>query len=143
MAIFRQIHTSFWQDDFVLELTPEEKYFYIYLMTNTKTSACGIYELPKRIIEFETGYNRETVDKLIQKFIEYEKILYSEHTNELIILNWLKYNNYKSSKTQTCIKRELETVKNKDFISIVNKIIMPHTRGIDTPSIPHQRGANK
>ena len=32
MAKYRQLHTDFWNDGFVLDLTPEEKYFYIYLM---------------------------------------------------------------------------------------------------------------
>ena len=50
MAVYRNVHIEFWQDGFILDLTPEEKYFYIYLMTNSKTSQCGIYELPKRII---------------------------------------------------------------------------------------------
>ena len=58
MAVYRHIHINYWQDGFVLDLTPEEKYFYIYLMTNSKTSQCGIYELHRRIIETETGYNR-------------------------------------------------------------------------------------
>ena len=51
MAVYRHIHINYWQDGFVLDLTPEEKYFYIYLMTNSKTSQCGIYELHRRIIE--------------------------------------------------------------------------------------------
>jgi hypothetical protein len=55
MAVFRQIQISFWQDAFVLDLTPEEKYFYCYLLTNSKTAQCGIYELPKRIIEMSSG----------------------------------------------------------------------------------------
>jgi hypothetical protein len=65
VAIYRQVHVDFWQDGFVLDLTPEEKYFFLYLMTNSKTTQSGIYELPKRIIETETGYNRETVEKLL------------------------------------------------------------------------------
>ena len=31
MAKYRQLFTSFWKDTFVTELTPEEKYFYVYL----------------------------------------------------------------------------------------------------------------
>ena len=58
MAVYRQVQTSYWQDAFVLDLTPEEKFFYMYLMTNSKTTQCGIYELPKKVIEMETGYNR-------------------------------------------------------------------------------------
>jgi hypothetical protein len=59
MAVFRKIEISFWQDNFVLELTPEEKFFYLYLMTNSKTRQSGVYSLPVKVIEFETGYNRE------------------------------------------------------------------------------------
>ncbi len=58
MAKYRQLYTEFWSDSFVLELTPEEKYFYLYLISNCKTTQCGIYEISKRIIETETGYNR-------------------------------------------------------------------------------------
>ena len=90
MAVYRHIHIDYWQDGFVLDLTPEEKYFYIYLMTNSKTSQCGIYELPKRIIETETGYNRETVDKLLNRFIDYKKIVYCEETREVFLMNWNK-----------------------------------------------------
>ena len=43
MAAYRHIHIDYWQDSFVLDLTPEEKYFYIYLMTNSKTTQCGVY----------------------------------------------------------------------------------------------------
>ena len=35
MTITKKIQVKFWQDDFVLELTPEERYFYMYLVTNT------------------------------------------------------------------------------------------------------------
>ena len=70
MAVFRKLNTSFWQDPLVLDLTPEEKYFYLYLMTNTKTNQCGIYEIPKKVMEMETGYNSETIDKLIKRFVE-------------------------------------------------------------------------
>ncbi len=118
MAKFRQVHTEFWQDAFVLELTPEEKYFYLYLMTNSKTSQCGIYELPKRIIEIETGYNRETVDKLLQRFIDYGKIKYNEETQEIMLINWIKYNALKSSKVISCVEKELEQVKDKKFVEL-------------------------
>ena len=63
MSIYRHVHINYWQDAFILDLTPEEKYFYVYLLTNSKTKQCGIYELPMRIIETETGYNRENIDK--------------------------------------------------------------------------------
>lgn len=116
MAIFRYVQTAFWQDSFVLELTPEEKYFYLYLMTNQRTSQCGIFEISKRIMEIETGYSRETIDKLLKRFIGYGKILYCEETREIIILNWFKYNFINSKNTILCINKELKAVKNMEFI---------------------------
>lgn len=118
MSVYRQVQVSFWQDAFVLDLTPEEKYFYVYLMTNSKTSQIGIYELPKRVIEMETGYNRETVEKLIQRFKDYEKIDYNEPTREIILLNWPKHNWNNSPKIVTRVEKELRDVKYLPFVTM-------------------------
>ncbi|MDT3496009.1 DnaD domain protein [Bacillus toyonensis] len=109
MAVYRNVQVNFWQDDFVLDLTPEERYFYIYLLTCSKTTQCGIFPFPKRLAEMETGYNRETVDKLLQRFIDYGKILYDAETRELFILNWLRYNPVTNTNVEKC-------VKNKEFV---------------------------
>ncbi|CAG9611981.1 hypothetical protein BACCIP111899_01153 [Bacillus rhizoplanae] len=116
MAVYRNVQVNFWQDDFVLDLTPEERYFYIYLLTCSKTTQCGIYPLPKRLAEMETGYNRETVEKLLQRFIEYGKILYDAETKELYIQNWLRYNPVTNTNVEKCVLRELKTVKSKKFV---------------------------
>jgi len=118
MAVYRHIHIDYWQDGFILDLTPEEKYFYIYLMTNSKTSQCGIYELPKRIIETETGYNRETVNKLLNRFIDYKKIQYCEETREVFLMNWIKHNKIVSPKVKKCVYEELKKIKSIDMVNL-------------------------
>jgi DnaD/phage-associated family protein len=132
MAVYRQIHVTFWQDDFVLDLTPEEKYFYLYLMTNSKTTQCGIYEIPKRIIQFETGYNAETVDKLLKRFIEYGKILYCEETKEVMLLRWIKYNGSTSPKVKACVSKELKNVKCGEFLNRYLSLCIEYGYSIDT-----------
>ncbi len=121
MAKYRQLYTEFWSDSFVLELTPEEKYFYLYLISNSKTTQCGIYEISKRIIETETGYNRDTVEKLIKRFCDYNKILYCEETKELMVINWVKYNAPNNINAIKCVHRELSKIKHKDFLKILFK----------------------
>ncbi|MEK4497965.1 DnaD domain-containing protein [Bacillus sp. FSL R12-0069] len=116
MAVYRNVQVNFWQDEFILDLTPEERYFYIYLLTGTKTKQCGIYVLPKRVAELETGYNMETVEKLLNRFVAYGKILYDAETKELYILNWLHYSPILDTNVEKCVLRELKTVKNKEFI---------------------------
>ncbi|MBJ8074967.1 DnaD domain protein [Bacillus cereus group sp. N12] len=116
MAVYRNVQVNFWQDEFILDLTPEERYFYIYLLTGTKTKQCGIYILPKRVAELETGYSMETVEKLLNRFVEYGKIFYDMETKELFIVNWLRYNPILNMNVEKCVLRELKTVKNKEFI---------------------------
>jgi uncharacterized phage protein (TIGR02220 family) len=136
MGKHRFVNVDFWQDAFVLDLTPEEKYFYLYIMTNSKTSQCGIYELPYRVIELETGYNRETVTKLLNRFIEYKKIKYSKDTNELFVLNWAKFNWNNSEKVINRVKQELEDVKEvafvKEYVDYANSL-EKNTVQIDYP----------
>ena len=144
MAAYRHIHIDYWQDSFVLDLTPEEKYFYIYLMTNSKTTQCGVYSLHNRIIETETGYNRETVEKLIQRFIEYKKIYYCEETKEVYLVNWIKHNMSNSPKVQKCIKKEIDNIKNKEFVkkSIENLNMPNHLKMRMTKLIKAQQMMN-
>lgn len=116
MAKYRQLYTEFWNDNFVLNLEPEEKYFYIYLLTNPNTSQCGIYELPKKIMEMQTGHSKERVDSLLKKFEEYKKIIYSTETNEVIILNWVKYNEPNNINAIKCVNKEIKKIKNRSFV---------------------------
>jgi hypothetical protein len=113
---YRQVQTSYWQDPFVMDLTPEEKFFYVYLLTNTRTTQCGIFELPQQLIAAETGYNRETVDKLLKRFIDYGKISYSTATKELLIINWMKYNFINSATVISCIHNNLLEVKDQELL---------------------------
>ncbi|EOP68318.1 DnaD and phage-associated domain-containing protein [Bacillus cereus VDM006] len=88
----------------------------MYLMTNSKTSQSGIYELLLRIIETDTGYNRETVMKLLERFAEYGKINYNQKTKELFLINWLKFNPIKNVNIEKCVLKEIQSVKDKDFL---------------------------
>lgn len=150
MAVFRQIHVSFWQDSYVLELTPEQKYFYLYLMTNSKTQQCGCYQLPKKIMELETGYNGETIDKLIKVFEDADKIKYSHETKEVLLLNWSKHNFTQSPKVLKLVKKEIDNIKCPEFRNLCNSVYFPHLDtvsieypySIDTVPIPNRNNNN-
>lgn len=135
MAKYRHVQVQFWQDDFVITLTPEDKYFYLYLLTNTRSNQIGCYSLPKRMIEFETGYNRETVDKLIERFVNYGKIKYSEKTNEVFIFNWWRHNWTKSPKVETCILSEFQRVEDIGFKEELHSLLIDYGYRIDSLSI--------
>lgn len=135
MAKYRALQTTFWDDAFVVELTPEEKYFFLYLLTNNKSKQCGCYELPYKVIEMQTGYNRETVEKLLSRFEEYGKIKYDRDTKELLILNWHRHNYTSSVKVEKCIVKEVSEVKSEEFRGILIDICLKHGYNVD--SIPY------
>jgi hypothetical protein len=122
MATFRKIHVMFWSDPYVQNLTPEQKYFFLYLLTNEKTKQCGIYEISKKQISYDTGYTTDTVSLLLEYFIGTGKILYSEKTNEIAIKNWKKYNDNSSPKVQVLIKQEITKVKDKSLVQYIYSI---------------------
>lgn len=122
MAIYRQIQTTFWSDTFVENLTPDQKYFYIYLLTNEKTKQCGIYEISLKTMSFETGFPKEAVEKHLQFFEKSHKIKWSKETSEIALKNWAKYNSHTSPKVKVCIDKELKLVKNTLLIQYVYSI---------------------
>jgi DnaD/phage-associated family protein len=116
MARYRSIQTSFWQDNFIVKLPLIEKGFYSYILTNSRTNQCGIYNFSITFSAIELGCSEDEIRTLLDKFVQYGKILYDAENQELMILNWYKYNLNNSKNTLTCVNRELEDVKNKEFV---------------------------
>ncbi|MFX3673313.1 MAG: conserved phage C-terminal domain-containing protein [Paenisporosarcina sp.] len=120
MAKFRLIHTSFWEDARVSEdMTPEDKFFYMYLMTNPNTTQIGIYQITKKKIAFETGYSIETITSLMDRFENFHKLIkYNKETREIALLNWPKFNLVRGGKPMLdCVRVELAVVKDIGLIS--------------------------
>jgi len=135
MADYRQIQCAFWTDKFVLRLTPEEKYFYLYLLTNPKTSQCGAYELPIQIAVFETGYNVETIHKLLHKFHEYGKAVYDSDTEEVYLVNWLSHNWIDSEKVIPRVIKDASKIKSNTIRLALDDVLKSYGYGIDTVAV--------
>ena len=137
MAIFRNVHITFWTDPKIVDdFTPEDKYFYIYLLTNPHTNLCGCYEVSLKQMSDELGYCKETVEKLIIRFHEVHRLLhYNKETKEMLLYNWSKYNWTKSPKFQAALLKEIPKVKCPEFNDYLNRIL-----NSDTVSIPYQYG---
>lgn len=134
MALYRNVHVSFWNDTKIIdEMTPEDRYFMLYLLSNPHTNQVGCYEISVRDISKETGYTEESIKKLLERFEKKLKVAkYSKKTKELLILNWHKYNWTSSPKVRACIEKELKSLKNKDFKDYINNICIPYIYGMDT-----------
>lgn len=111
MEVFTRIERGYWQDDFILELTPEQKFFYLYLMSNSKVNTLGAYVFPLTMSTVELGYNKETVLKLLDHFAQVGKIIWDETTKEVFLLNWPKRNWNKKTATLRALKKDFGALK--------------------------------
>ena len=117
MAIYRNVQLSFWTDNKILDdFTPEDKYFYLYLLTNPQTNLCGCYEISYKSMSDDTGYNKETVIRLLERFDKVHGVIkFSPSTKEVLVLNWYKYNWSKSNKVLTGVCNVAKYIKNESF----------------------------
>ena len=119
MGIKRVVDTDFWTDEKVEQFTPEEKYFWAYLLTNPYTRQLGIYHITKKQMSFQLGYDIETVTKLLDRFEhEFKMILFID--SEVAIKNSLKYSIVKGGKpVEDCLLADIKKVKHKELIDWV------------------------
>ena len=138
MAVYRQIYMKFWNDDskVVDEFTPEDKYFFLYLMTNPHTNLTGCYELSMKAAARETGYNEETIVRLMDRMERVHKVIcYDRDTKEVLIVNWHKYNWTASDKLLQSVRNQLQFIRSNKFREYVEGMVNG-----DTVSIPYGYG---
>lgn len=137
MAIYRNVQLSFWTDNKIEDdFTPEDKYFYLYLMTNPQTNICGCYEYSYSQMARHTGYSKDTIIRLLERFQNFHKVIqYDEETKEILLLNWHKYNWSKSEKTLSGVENVAKYIKSKNLRDKVF-LIMDCVKN-DTPCMPH------
>ena len=122
MAIFRHIQTAFWKDPKIIEdMTPEDRLFFLYILTNPSTTQIGVYNITKKQMAFELGYSIEVINSLVNRFENQHNVIrYNEETREICIINWGKYNLNKGGKPIVdCVKKEVSQVKDKSLLKII------------------------
>ena len=136
MALYRLVSMSFWTDNKVTDdFTPEDRYFYLYLFTNPHTNLSGCYEISIKQISNETGYSKDSVENLINRFEKVHKVLaFCKETKEVLLLNWSKHNWTTSEKFRKPLAKEIEKVKHVPFKEYLTKLFNGEDvrYGIDT-----------
>ena len=143
MEVFTRVERGYWQDEFILELTPEQKFFYLYLMSNSKVNTLGAYVFPMTMSTLELGYNRDTVKKLLDHFVEAGKIMYDETTNEVFLLNWPKRNWNKRTATLRALKKDVDALKSPVLREKISAMLSAFCGGEDAINdTEEQKGTN-
>jgi len=84
----RSVDTRFWKDSWVRKLNALDRYAFLYFMTNTHTTWCGVYELDLSMAAFESGIDeRDLMNTIVPRLSP--KLIYVD--NWIYIPNWQKY----------------------------------------------------
>ena len=145
------VHSSFWDDDWVDELSIKERYFYLYLITTSHRNLIGCYKLPKIAIERHTKLSMDEIKQLLDVFEhKYNKITYID--DFLILRNAIKYKYIENNSNLTRgMQRQLkklppnikslvlETLNNTEYLHLLNKPdIECHYIGDDPVYLPEE-----
>lgn len=104
MSKKRMLDTRVWVDGwFADELNPLDRYLFLYLLMNERTTISGIYEVPLRTIANDTGIDRDQLGKMLKRL---EPKIYYQN-GWVIITNGIRHQNYKSPKIKAALQREL------------------------------------
>lgn len=134
MAEFRAIYTRFWRDPEINALTPEDRYFFIYLLTNPETTSCGIYQTTINHMIADTGYNAETIHKLLNHLQDLGKIQWNPEQCEVFIKNWIRWNAPKNPSMRDKVVKDLAYVKTPEFRDEFIRIATELGHQLDTVS---------
>lgn len=135
MAIYRNVHLSFWEDTKVADdFTPEDKFFMLWLLTNPKTNLIGCYEISFKKAQLEIGYTKDSIEMLLKRMEEEHRVIkYDKETREVLLFNWHKYNWTASSKLDKPIIKSIEKIKSEEFRKILVNIYESSNRTIPYP----------
>lgn len=118
MPGYRQIHSRMWSSDqWFAELSADAKLLFIYLFSNERASVSGLYELPIRVMAFETGLGADVIRQALICFADADKVLYDFERSVVWVRKMLKYQGSASPKVQNRIKADVASVPDCDLKS--------------------------
>ena len=105
----RILHTKFWQDAYITDLSVSESWAFMYFLTNDKVNMSGIYEVTSREVAFYTKLSVEEIREFAKKFQNDKKIFFFE--SWVCLVNHDKYNKYgKGEKQIPALIKELSYI---------------------------------
>lgn len=132
----RILHTKFWKDSFVAELTPVEKLIFNYLLTNENITILHLYECSDREIMFDTGATKDQVTRAKEKLQEAGKVFF--YKDYILLGNADRYESYMGERNDVA-KEKLKKELPKDVLDWYNNISDRGIEGVYIPSINHKQ----
>lgn len=134
---YRQIHVQIWKDNWFLDMEPNTKLLFIYLITNERARLSGLYELSDRVIMFETCLSKEEYNHSKHELIKHNKVLFDD--GWVWVVNMRKWHDTGSDKLVIHFNNDLKDTPDmplrQQYIEYY-RLNIPYVDGMHTPSIP-------
>ena len=123
--VFRMIRPKFWTDPKVAEdFTVEDRYMFLYLLTNSHTTICGVYEISFKQMIVETGITEDKIKKILDRLINVHGVIdFDPVTREILILHWNRYNWTMSNSLLAGVRKSASAIKNTKFKEYVLALV--------------------
>lgn len=142
----RLIDTELWNNEQIVEdFTSDDRYFWLYLLTNPHGNICGVMKYSPIIMGRDMGLHKDTIENLVYRFEKnYKLIVVDRDTKELLILNWYKWNWNTSEKLMQSVFNSKETIKSENIKNLVQERInkIGYGYGMDRVSIGYAYPTN-
>lgn len=153
--MYRQIDTGTWDDPWFAELDPDAKLLFLYLLTNRRSTAAGVFEITLRAMSFETGLDTKRINSALES-ISSRVEWWPEH-QVVWVRNFLRHQAvspkfYRSAWSEMREMPEDIRVSVAEIYPILTRpepppdkkedietLLIPYPKGIDTVSIPSRK----
>lgn len=129
----RILYTKIYKDEFFADLTPSEKFLFIYYLTNEKVNIIHCYEITDREVTFDTGIDRDKIGVFKEKLQKSGRMLFFQ--SYVYLRNASKYENYTGEKNEHA-KEDLVKQMSPLVLNWYNNLLnTPIDTPINTPLI--------
>jgi len=104
----RVVQTRFWKDEYITQLSSEEKLIFLFLLTNETIGMTGIYQVYPQEIALWCGTTEEKARKVLDKLTSDKKIIYKD--GWIRVMNHSRYQNYNSGNRKNSFKKEMSLI---------------------------------
>lgn len=107
-------------DDF----SKEDIYLWLYILTSPRTKLCGVLHNNISMIAFETKLSKNDINNSLYSLEYVHKVIkYNQENDEILILNWDKYNWSKSPKLIDSIEKQYKDINTPEFLECIKRKI--------------------
>jgi hypothetical protein len=133
----RIVNTKFWDDSYIVRLSPTAKLIFLYFLTNPLTNISGVYELPLRRVAFDVGLPEGEIQEVVDRLIADGKIIYTD--GWVMVVNFIKYQVVSNPKVRQAITIELKKAPRRLLAKLPLDIALLEEIKVEKPRLPEFR----